>query len=611
MSKRLPEIIAVLAGLVFLLHARYYALTQFSVLDEGDYLIKGLIFFRGEFAPFEDFGPETNHMPLAFLIHGAVQTLFGPGLREGRYFALGLGLLLALGLFLLVRKLCGPWWGAAAVWMLAINPATARFYSLATSQTLIAAMLIWVLVLVVPRPDRKHVPLWKTTVAAALAGAMLLTRINLAPVLVLVVPFVFWTQGRKAGWWALGAGALVVGIGHALYWPEILKIWTYWLPESLTPFLDPWRRPPAERFWDPQVTGSNRFTSFLDGMRLHFLSVTGLFLGFFSRPSETGKEIPQYKTLIFLVVLYAVLLVVHMAASLVLDYCVYCFPVYMSFFSPVGLALLALVLPETLGAQPAGRRIALAVFIFCFAALLGLAAHDDVGDAVARMRVPRVRSWLSGEPAAGLPVWDVLQNRFGWDYSVTRAALPAVAGALAGLAIIGAGMGLKNRLEPAGLNGIHLFILAGLVLTPTIVLGNGFRTYDCGQPVLAALEAVGSDLAARIPPGTQVFWKGGDSAVPLLYIPGVKMYLPQINGDYNLYDLDDDDALLRFGLYNDALVERWLREAGVVLIEAAQFEGALRNSVESAGLTYAWQTAAPYPCLPGSAILAFTMPDEP
>jgi hypothetical protein len=608
MNRRLPEIFALLGGLVFILHARYYAITQVSVLDEGGYLIKGLLFVNRVIAPFEDYGADTNHMPLAFLIHGAVQTLFGPGLREGRYFILAVGLLLVLGLFVLVRNLRGAWWGAAAVWLLAINPATARFYSLATSQLLIAVMLIWVLVLAVPGQGREKIPLWKTTAAAALAAAMLMTRINMAPVLALVVLFIFWTQGRRAGWWAFGAGALVAGLGHALYWPEILKIWTYWLPEGLTPFLDPWRRPAAARFWDPQIAGSNRFYSFLDGMRLHFLSVMGLVLGLFHRPS--GKTM-RSKAFLFLAVLYVVLFLAHMAASLALDYCVYCFPVYMAFFAPVGLALLALVLPETFGPEPAVRRIALAGFILCFAALLGLAAHDDVGDAVARLRVPRIRSWLSGEPAAGLPVWDVLQNRFGWDYSLTRAALPAAVGALAGLAVIGAGAGLKNRLGPAGLSGIHLFMLAGLVLTPTIVLGNGFRTYDCGQPVLAALEAVGSDLAHRIPPGTQVFWKGGDSAVPLLYVPGVKMYLPQINGDYNRYDLDDDDALLRFGLYNDALVERWLREAGVVLIESAQFEGALRDSVESAGLAYAWQTAAPYPCVPGSEILAFTRPDEP
>ena len=608
LKKNLAGILTAAGTLAFFLHARFYALTQFSVLDEGDYLIKGLIFFRGEFAPFEDYGPETNHMPLSFLIHGAVQALFGPGLREGRYFALGLGLLLALGLFLLVRRLRGPWWGAAAVWLLAINPATARFYSLATSQAMIAAMLIWVLVLVIPAPDEKGIPLWRTTVGAALAAVMFLTRINLAPVLALVVPYIFWISGRKAGWWALGAGSLVLGIGHGLLWPDILKIWTFWLPEGLTPFLDPWRRPAAPRFWDPQVNFSNRLFSFLDGMRLHFFSVMGLFLAPFLRSDPDAAGTAVRKTRIFLIALYAVLLVEHMVASLALDYCVYCFPVYMSFFAPVGLVLLTLVLPASFETQPAARRVALAAFILIFTVLLGFGAHDDIGDAAARLRVPRLRAWLSGEPAPGLPVWDVLQTRFGWDYTRSRRVLPAAAGALTGLAVVSLAAGLQRRTRFSGATALHLFLLTGVVLTPTAALGNGFRTYDCGRPVLAHIEVVGTELAERIPPGTQVFWKGGDSAVPMLYVPGVEMYLPQINGDYNLFDLDDADALLRFGLYNDALFEQWLREAGVVLVESAQFEGDLRDSIEAAGLRQTGQTAPPYPCLQGSEILVFNQP---
>jgi hypothetical protein len=54
-------------------------------------------------------------MPLAFLIPGFAQVLFGPGLRTGRYLAIVLGGLMLLGLYLSTRRLAGKWWAAGVV----------------------------------------------------------------------------------------------------------------------------------------------------------------------------------------------------------------------------------------------------------------------------------------------------------------------------------------------------------------------------------------------------------------------------------------------------------------------------------------------------------------
>ncbi|HUF39906.1 MAG TPA: hypothetical protein VMN57_15380 [Anaerolineales bacterium] len=607
MKKHLAGICAAAGALVFFLHARYYALTQVSVLDEGAYLIKGLMFVRGDYAPFQDYGPLTNHMPLSFLVHGAVQALFGPGLREGRYFILAVGLLLAVGLWTLVRERCTPGWAALAVWLLAINPATARFYSLATSQALIACLLIWTLALALPNRSGGALPLWRTTAAAALAGSMMLVRLNLAPVFFLLVPFIFWVHGRRAGWSALGAGVLVIALGHAFFWPGILKIWAYWLPDALTPFLDPWRQPAAARFWDPQVTFSNRFYSFLEGLRLHFLSVMGLVLALFSL-SHRGGEPADRRSLAFAAGLYTLLLFEHMAASLALTYCVYCFSVYIAFFAPLGLYLLAASLPAITGDWSTRQRAAAAVLVILFAILIGLGAHDRIGDGLARLRVPRLRSWLAGDPAPGLPLWDVLEHRFGLAYTTTRRVLPAAAGLIGGLTVAGLAAGLRSRLDRIGAGVLHLFLAAGLLLTPTAVLGDGYRTYDCGQDALTALEQTGAELAGLIPPGNAVYWRGGDSASPLLYLREPVLYLPQINGDYTIFDHPDADALLKFGLWSEALSERWLGEADFILVESAGFVDPLRSSVEAAGLVLSAETSAPYPCRPGSAILVFTRP---
>lgn len=113
---RLPGGLALGGAIVYFLQSLRYAFTLLSVEDEGGYLLKGYWYVTGQYIPFQDYGPFTNHMPLAFLIPGYIQQWFGTGLRSGRFFAVFLGLLFLVGLWLLVRRLAGHWWAAAAVW---------------------------------------------------------------------------------------------------------------------------------------------------------------------------------------------------------------------------------------------------------------------------------------------------------------------------------------------------------------------------------------------------------------------------------------------------------------------------------------------------------------
>ena len=39
-----------------------------------------------------------------------------------------------------------------------------------------------------------------------------------------------------------------------------------------------------------------------------------------------------------------------------------------------------------------------------------------------------------------------------------------------------------------------------------------------------------------IPPGSRIYWFGQLSVVPLLYLPGVRIYPAQINGDYSFLE---------------------------------------------------------------------------
>jgi len=126
------------------------------------------------------------------------------------------------------------------------------------------------------------------------------------------------------------------------------------------------------------------------------------------------------------------------------------------------------------------------------------------------------------------------------------------------------------------------FLLAGTMLAPTVVLGGGYRTYDCSGDVIASYEAVGKRLAEIIPPGSHVYWRGQLSAVPLLYVPGIQIYPAQINGDYSFLNAGEDlDMITRFGRWNQALASQWATEADFVLVEQRRFRDWLRDMMLS------------------------------
>jgi hypothetical protein len=110
----------------------------------------------------------------------------------------------------------------------------------------------------------------------------------------------------------------------------------------------------------------------------------------------------------------------------------------------------------------------------------------------------------------------------------------------------------------------------GIILLPTDLLGNGYKSYDCTGNVIAAFEESGKYLAETIPPGAQIYWNGY-SPVNLLYIPEVKVHTPQLNLVYSFSSGGDSEALLRYGWWDDTLSDKWLQETDYVLSEQRYF----------------------------------------
>lgn len=568
-----------LAGLlVFLGQALLYAHSSTTSLDEGAYLYKGYLFVRGDYHPFEPYGPLTNKAPLAFLLPGIVQYVFGPGLREGRYFSILLGVMAILGTAWTARRLAGKWWAVLCIWAFALSPAIVKLYSIAVSEVLIACMLAWLLALVLDPQARP----WQCILACGLASLVVLTRQNMIFFLPFLYGYVFWRFGWKTSWQSLASGAAVFLAGHALYWPRILTMWTPWLPRELTPFLDAFRGPlHIITAWNPELDWASRLSSFFQGVRQHFIVLVGsgicaLLWLFFAKKGQ-----PRLREAVFLGSLYFALAALHAWAAIGSDYdtysCVYCFSPYLGFFDPVGVLFLAVSLSSLRELRVQGRFSALqsmaaSLLVLVTCAGIGLSLFADLDKRLLSFPFPRFQG---GRILPGATTfWDALLNKFDLPVALLRKYSTAGMGFVAGLLILLIAWLLWRRYrDHVGSYARSLlpgFLVLGFLFTPWIA-GSESRP-DCATDVIRQNEVVGGFLAANIPAGSLVYWDGGLSVVPLLYVPDIRIFPPQINDGYSFRVGGDADKLYEFGLWNGTLEQSWIASADVFIIEGWRFK---------------------------------------
>lgn len=577
----LAGLLSLLGGCVYFLQSIVYAHTLASMLDEAAYLYKGYLYATGKYVPFQAYGPWTNKAPLSFLIYGYVQTWFGPGLRTGRYFAIFVGLLMLVGLWIVARRLGGRWWAVLAVWAVVVNPWLIKEYSLAATQVIIACLLTWSMVFTLGTKQ----PLWRIVLGGILSGVIVMTRQNLLPVAPLLILYIFWQHGRKAGWLAtLASAAVMIGI-HVLFWPNILQLWTPWLPQGLTPFLDPWREPVGSvSIWNEGVISlSGRLFSFFQGYRYHFITLVGITMAwlFWARRKKWKSEF-DFRTGLFVSALLAALWLTHAWASLGRNVCVFCYTEYISFFSPLGIILLVISFHSWDKKHSPLRTAALTLVILALATGLGYSAYEDLSlkdtiDSVLKTLVPRMRNFQF--LAGNVPLWRVLGNKYGWSYiesyEVFRRLIPAAAGFGVGIIVILLTVllfyGILKKLwffkQSFELSAALIFLIAGTLLSPTLLLGGGRFAYDCGGDVIAAYESTGAQLTDLISPGERVYYEGSQSITLLLYLENAIIYPPQLNSAYSFRLGGDSNALWKLGLWNEFLANLWLLQADIILIE--------------------------------------------
>jgi hypothetical protein len=601
----LPELLAGFAGVLYLAQSVWFAHTQWSVLDEGNYIYKGWLFVTGQYVIYQDYGPLTNHMPLAYLIFGYVQLIFGPGLRTVRYFAIFTGCLFLLGMWLVSRRLAGRWAAAACVLFLALNPFPISLYSVAITQILVGCILAWMLYFILGE-DRSRKEL---VVGALLAGILVLVRENMILILPFLFLYIFWEHGKKTGFIFLSVCASLLLFVHILYWPGIMAAWDRWIPKALLPFFSPWAYDGGGTFvWSSQSSFSQKLLVIFISIKANFLVIFGAIAVWLSWPRGGFKNRSQFRAVLFLSVVFVAMYLAHAWASIGKDYCAFCLINYVAFFLPIGLVLFFSFLPGVEERQPILSAWVAGGLIFLLMMGIGYNSHNSFGQSLASLNIPRMSNF-SFQPGT-VELWQVLANKFNFSFQFVRILLPTLAGLLVGIFILVISYGVVKWARKGSLisNPVYALIsvtmLMGIMLSPTFLLGGMDSQAECRQDIIASYEQIGSELAERIPLGARVYWRGDSSPTALLYVPDIKIYPPQLNAIYSFILNSDTQEALRHGYWNEELNQKWLSEADVILVRDSDFMS-MSRFLSPEVFDELKSTPPAFPCAPETSIRIF------
>lgn len=423
---------------------------------------------------------------------------------------------------------------------------------------------------------------------AFLAGLIPVTRLDLLPVLPMTLAYVFWQYGRTAGALSLLVGLTPFLSVHALYWPDILKLYAAWLPESLTPFLSAWRAPGGLLpVWGAWIGFLPTLESISLTISAYFAAVLGMTASWLFWPPRQGwQSTTFYKASVFLSFILLIQIVVHLIfiAGLV---SVFGLQMYFAFYYGVSLLLVV----ASFGSwrdhlSSSARRI----ILFPLALLLGLACQDcqdllkPIALAILNFPLPRMRSGQLLPGSVGF--WRILANKFGFTYEAQWMAwyfaiLPFLfLFILYGLLLLYLHLARRHSISQPLYRLFLGLMIGGALLSPSKTLGGQFQNYDCGGNVIASMEKVSAYLSSVLTPQSRIYW-AVYSPVPLLYAPSLKIFPPQFDLMFNYTLAGDPDEVYRYGWWSEELARRWLKEADFVLIEEKNYTGWIKDELES------------------------------
>lgn len=620
---RLPIILSLLAIIFYIILAINYIHHIQPVMDEGSYLLKGKWFIDGTYRPFQDYGPPTTYPPLSFISLGISQFIFGIGLESGRILAILFGVLMLIGLWLTVEKVCGKWWALFSVVLYVISPAWIIYYSRAMTQVISSLFVIWSLYFVLGEKD------WELAVGLVLAIMTSMIRQNMLPFFAFVALFVIWSKGLVKGWKPIALGVLIFLVFNAIFWPNIYKaIWEPYLPATFNDLVySLFRLDKIDQlntgFSQLQIGSMNQLglpamekdyliideiQVLFDATRFFFLpTITAIaaLLVMFNRGLFSENK---YRILAFLTLSFLGLTAIHYWASASINMFLYSFPAYIAFYLPLGVLLIPVFIKSLPSRQSLVSTIIFALLVIITMGGMGLSLREEIAPLLMNIRVPSAESIFHGE----YKLWDVLMNRFGLSISTQNYLLPIIAGLLAGLLLIGLTVIVlallrKNRKPVEYFSTIYLVLLClGFILSPTILLAGKGSVSVCENDVLERNLIIGEKLRSIIPPQTLVYWEG-NIPTPMLYMPENKFFPVQLNMKFNYLSGGDPDTLEKYGFWNEVLARRWINEADYLVLspEVSEIRGIQTRFEYEKKYELIEETISLNPCSDSTILLIF------
>jgi hypothetical protein len=388
-----------------------------------------------------------------------------------------------------------------------------------------------------------------------------------------------------------------------------MAAWDRWIPKAVQPFFSAWVYQGGGTFaWSSESSIYQKILIVFASIQVNFLPIFGAIAIWLSWPKEGFKDRHQFRTVLFLSIVFVGLYLAHAWASLGKDYCPFCLINYVTFFSPVGILCFFAFLPGAKERRPLLPAWLVGGVIMLLIAVLGYNNYDRFGQPLASINIPRISNF-SLQPGT-VELWRMLANKFGFSFQFVRMLLPTLAGFLLGALVLGIGYGVAKWSGKSSLlsNPVYALVsvvmVMGILLSPTLLLGGMDPKAECRQNILTSYEKIGTELAQRIPPGSQIYWRGDVSPTALLYVPGIKIYPPQLNAIYSLVLNSDTTQALRHGYWNEELRQKWLSEADIVLVRDSEFMS-LSKFLSPEAFDELEATAPAFPCAPETRIRIF------
>ncbi len=482
---------------------------------------------------------------------GYIQWLLGPSLPLARYVMLGIGVLNLLGLWMLAQRIAGVKAATITVWLFALDQWLIKTWTLAISQGWTALVFLGSLLFLL----RKEKNTCKNILFGSLMAALaLFIRQNMVLILPIVLGYIFWEHGKRCGLWAMLTMLLVIGTGHALWWPHILSIWAPWLPAQWTPFLNPWRVQ-----WAAQVQPRSYAYTWGQYWPLLFAALRSYSPDFIGASLFTTLVAWRHawrawrgRVGIFLAILWLWLVTTHALATIG-GYCPHCLQFHLGFFAGPGWLALIAAWPFLRKPQQRQPFVGLIWGALLFGSIWSWA-----------------QEFINQHPGFLIRIWTVWRSEwFGTLFArlgLERPKPPDTVDLLPWLSLLlvllvaGSSRQIFKRFK---VSWAVLFWLL-LVFMPSPLLTGRPLEYQCAPrhgDLLQKYHRYGTTLSDLLPVGT-LYWEATRYNALLLYLsPEVHVPPPMLNGAFNYYADGHPAALARLGFWNAQLKHQWFTQA--------------------------------------------------